>query len=343
MLCGVAAAARSPFGRVVLVAGPESLLADRAVEALVAAALTETPDAEVSDVEAGRLDYARLAELTGGSLFATRQVAVLRDLAQLPDDLHAAVLALATDPVSDAAVVLVHGGGNKGKGLLDKLKKLAKPGRGQQATVEVIDCPTTKPWELPKFVATETRRLGGRVDQEAAQFLVDVVGHDLRSLAGAVDQLLTDGDNPDGGGQITTALIKRYFAGRSEVTSFAVSDAALAGRTHVAMEQLRWALSTGTAPVLVTSALASGLRGLGRLVDAGSGLRDPDLAREIGVPPWKLKSMRAQARGWDQRGLATAIGLVAQADAEVKGAAADPAYALERVVLGVTRCRLSSR
>lgn len=338
------AAARTPFGRLVLVAGPESLLADRAVDGLVAAALTESPEAEVADVDAGRLDYARLSELTGGSLFATRQVAVIRDLAQLPDDLHETVLALATDPVPDAAVVLVHGGGNKGKGLLDKLKKAAKAGKGRQATVEVIDCPTTKPWELPKFVIAEARQAGGRIDQEAAQFLIDVVGHDLRTLAGAVEQLLADGgEDSDGGGRITTALIKRYFAGRSEVTSFAVSDAALAGRTHVAMEQLRWALSTGVAPVLVTSALASGLRGLGRLKDAGAGLRDPDLAREIGVPPWKLKSMRAQARGWDQRGLATAIGLVAQADADVKGAAVDAAYALERAVLGVTRCRTAAR
>ena len=83
-----------------------------------------------------------------------------------------------------------------------------------------------------------------------------------------------------------------------------VADAALAGRTGVAMEQLRWAMATGVAPVLITSALASGIRGLGKLITAGSGLREADLAREVGVPPWKLKSMRAQARGWDQGGLA---------------------------------------
>ena len=122
------------------------------------------------------------------------------------------------------------------------------------------------------------------------------------------------------------------------MTSFAVADAALAGRTGVAMEQLRWALSTGVAPVLVTSALASGLRGLGKLITAASGLRDADLAREVGVPPWKLKSMRAQARGWDERGVATALA-VATADAEVKGAADDAGFALERAVLTVATAR----
>jgi DNA polymerase III subunit delta len=93
------------------------------------------------------------------------------------------------------------------------------------------------------------------------------------------------------------------------------------------------------APVLVTSALASGLRGLGKLVTASGGLREADLAREVGVPPWKLKSMRSQARGWDQGGLATALKAVAVADAEVKGAADDAAFALERVVLTVARAR----
>ena len=43
------------------------------------------------------------------------------------------------------------------------------------------------------------------------------------------------------------------------------------------------------------------------------------------MPPWKLKSMRSQARGWDQAGLATALKVVAVADADVKGAADDAA------------------
>jgi DNA polymerase-3 subunit delta len=107
------------------------------------------------------------------------------------------------------------------------------------------------------------------------------------------------------------------------------------------MEQLRWALATGVAPVLITSALASGIRGLGKLVAAAGGQREADLAREVGVPPWKLKSMRSQARGWDQGSLATALKVIAAADADVKGAADDAAYALERAVLSVSRLRRS--
>jgi DNA polymerase-3 subunit delta len=209
----------------------------------------------------------------------------------------------------------------KGKAVLDRIRK---------AGATVIDCPAVKVWELPQFVTAEVRRAKGSIEPAAAELLVDAVGQDLRTLASAVSQLLADGE-----GSVTVALVRQYFGGRADVTSFAVADAALSGRTGVAMEQLRWALSTGVAPVLVTSALASGLRGLGRMVSAPSGLREPDLAREVGVPPWKIKQMRAQARGWDQEGLARALQAVAVADAEIKGASGDPEFALERAVLAI--------
>jgi DNA polymerase-3 subunit delta len=320
------AAPTSVFGRLVLVSGPEALFADRAVEALCHQLRSEAPDVEVSEIEAARLDSGKLAEITGPSLFSSRRAAVITGLEDLAPELDVDLVNLAAEQLPDLAVITVHRGGPKGKGLLEKLKS---------AGVEVIECAAVKPWELPQFVSAEAKRADSSIDAVAASALVDAVGHDLRALAAAVAQLLSDGE----GGPITVDQVRRYFGGRSEVTSFAVADAALAGRTGVAMEQLRWALATGVAPVLITSALASGVRGLGKLITAGSGQREADLAREVGVPPWKLKSMRSQARGWDQAGLATALKVVAVADADVKGAADDAAYALERAVLGVSRLR----
>ncbi|MET0694864.1 MAG: DNA polymerase III subunit delta [Propionibacteriaceae bacterium] len=321
-------AAKSPFGRVILVSGPESLLAERAVASILERLRNEAPEVEISSIEGSRLDGQKLAEITSPSLFSTLRAAVVTELSSLPAELVDDVALLASKPVEDLALVLVHPGGVKGKALLDKVKK---------SGAEVIDCPATKAWELPQFVNAEVRRGGASIDTPAAQFLVEAVGHDLRALAAAVTQLIADNEDRS----ISTELVRRYFGGRSEVTSFAVADAALAGRTGVAMEQLRWALSTGVAPVLVTSALASGLRGLGKLITASPGLGDNELAREVGVPPWKLKSMRPQARGWDQSGVARALKAVATADAEVKGAANDAAFALERAVLTVAHSRSS--
>lgn len=333
MLSGMAASPRRaggqaiPFGRAVIIQGSEPLLVDRAVEERLAAAHASQPAVQVTHVEAASLDSARFAEITGASLFASHAVAVLRDVGGLDPELADPLVALASDCPPDVALVLVHPGGQKGKGLLDRLKK---------AGVEVVDAGSVRPWELAQFVAAEAKRAGGRIDPQAAQSLVDAIGHDLRSLSSAVTQLLGDSDD----GLLTIGLLRQYFGGRAEVTSFAVADDALSGDTTAAIEKLRWALSTGVAPVLVTSALAAGLRNLSKYLDVRSGgMRDGDMARDIGVPPWKMRDLARQARGWSPAGLACGIRAVAAADGHIKGAASDAGFALERLLLALQDAR----
>lgn len=315
------------FGRVVLVIGPESLLAERAVSRLVAAAHGERPEASVARVEASALDAGALAEVTGGSLFAEDSIVVVNELSELPQDLFDDVEALVRHPVAELALLLVHPGGVKGKNLLDRLKK---------AKVETIDCPTLKPWELPQFAVNEARQAGGRLDQQTATVLVEALGADVRAVAAAVRQLLADTDEAT----ITEAAVRRYFAGRADVTSFAVADHVMAGQRDQALGALRWALETGVAPVLVTSAMAAAIRNLGRFVEARDPrLRDADVARTVGVPPWKVKDLARQARDWTPRGLAESLQVVATADAAVKGAATDAGFALEQMVIQVSARR----
>jgi DNA polymerase-3 subunit delta len=327
MLATVMAARKNSapkLGDVLLVTGTEAFLADRAVRSAIAAVSTGAAEVEVTELMAAELDVGAFAELTGPSLFAAERTLVLRGLENLPAELVPQLVEYAGSPSDDVLVVLVHSGGQKGKAVLDKLRK---------ASVTEVVATAPKTWELPQFVAGEIRLLGGSIEERGAAALVDAVGHDLRALAAACSQLVSDAD----GAPISPDLIGRYFGGRAEVTSFAVADAAIAGRTEPALEQLRWALDCGVAAVLVTSAMASGLRGLAKYASAPSGLREADLAREVGVPPWKLKSLRQQARGWTSGGLATAIKAVAQADADVKGASGDAGYALERMVITVSR------
>lgn len=315
------------FGRVVLVSGPETLLAERAVERLVRQAMVERPAASVTKVEAGDLDAGVLAEVTGASLFADASVVVINALSDLDQALFDHVVAFAQTPSDDLALVLVHPGGVKGKGLLDKLKK---------AGVATIDCPTIKAWELPGFAVNEARLLGGRLEKPVADRLVEALGADVRAVSGAVRQLLADADDR----VITEAAVRRYFAGRADVTSFTVADHVMAGRRDEALGALRWALETGVATVLVTSALANALRSQGKYSDLASArMRDGDLARELGVPPFKVKEIVARSREWTPRGLASALQLVAKADAAVKGQSADAAFALEGLVIGVTGLR----
>ncbi len=317
------------LGRVILVTGKEEFLGARTVDDVKAAVREHDAEAEFSDASAADLTLATLGEMAAPSLFSAVRCVVVRNLENLPEESVEGLLGYAAAPVEDVALVLVHGGGQKGSGVLTKLRKLGPV--TEQKSEEL------KPSDFPAFVANEVRRHGATIEREAADVLIEAIGRDLRSLAGAAHQLTNDFP----GERISEAQVRRYFGGRAEAKSFAVADAAFAGRDRAALEELRWALDAGTAAVLITSAFAGSARGLARLVSAPRGMRDADLAREVGVPPWKLRSLRDQARGWTEAGLARAIRAVAQADADIKGAASDASYALERLVLTVTALRRS--
>ncbi len=317
------------LGRVTLVTGPEEFLNERTVSAALRAVRNADGESEVSETTADQLSMAALADLAAPSLFSTIRCVVVRGLESLPEDTYDGLLDYAAAPAEDVGLVLLHSGGQKGSGLLTKLRKLT-------STVTEVKSVALKPAEYTRFVSGEVRTHGGRIAEDAAELLVQSIGHDLRALAGASHQLAND----FAGQPLTAEVVKKYFGGRAEVKGFAVADAAIYGRSAHALEELRWALDSGTAAVLVTSAFASGLRGLAKFKAASRGLRDADLAREVGVPPWKLRTLREQARGWDDAGLTKAITVVAQTDADVKGAASDAGYALERMVLTVAESRV---
>jgi DNA polymerase-3 subunit delta len=173
---------------------------------------------------------------------------------------------------------------------------------------------------------SEAKRLGARLDKPAAEILVAALGNDLRSLAAGVDQLVNDFP----GQRLDEGKVRRYFGGRAEVKNYEIADAILLGQREKALQELRWAIEAGTSEVYILSAVAGQVRSLANHVGGN---------RDRGMPAWKTKTLNAQARGWTAEGLGAAIRAVAQADADLKGAASDPAYTLERLVLTIAALR----
>jgi len=312
---------------VTVVVGDEELLVERAITASVAAARAAGGD--VRELAATELEPGQLAELTSPSLFGDEPLLVLRDVEQAGKDVVDELIGICRE-LADAAeprLVLVHRGGARGKALLD-----AAVGVGGRR----IDCAKiTRPGERIDFVRGEVRAIGATITEDGARALVDAVGNDLRDLAAACAQLSADTQ-----GRIDAAVVARYYRGRAEATGFAVADKTVEGRHGEALEQLRWALAVGTAPVLIASALAQGVRALAKVGTATSrGLRGADLAREVGLPPWKIDRVKGQLRGWSADGVAAAVQAAADADAAVKGGGTDPAYALEKAILSIVAAR----
>ncbi|WP_433497291.1 DNA polymerase III subunit delta [Sphaerimonospora sp. CA-214678] len=305
---------------VTLVVGDEEFLSDRAVASVVTAVRAADPEAEVHDLVGGKVEQGELTTLMSPSLFGDRSVVVIRAAQDLQKDVIAEIVKYAAHPADDAVLVLAHPGGVKGKALVEGVKK---------AGAEVITvAKPTKAGERLDFIRAEVRRAGRTISPPAAQALLDAVGSDLRELAAACDQLAFD--TP--GKSIDEAAVARYYRGRAEVSGFTIADLAIEGRLGEALEQLRWALATGVAPVLIVSALAGGLRSLAKVRDAPRNLRGGQLASHVGMPPWKIDRVRRQLGGWGPEGISSAMQAVASADEQVKGGGADPAYALERAV-----------
>jgi DNA polymerase III subunit delta len=309
---------------VTLVVGDEELLVERAIREIAAAAKAADPETEVAELSPGTMEPGRLVELTSPSLFGGGKVLVVRAAQDLGKDLAAELTAYAKNPADDVTLVVVHVGGVKGKALLDALTKQG---------ARKISCPKiTKPGDRMAFVRAEVRAAGGSIGEDASRALLDAVGTDLRELAAVAGQLVADTPS----GKIDGAAVARYHRGRAEVSGFNVADSAVEGRLGEALERLRWALATGVAPVLITSALAQGVRSLAKV---GGASRGPAGVKNLGMPPWKIDRVRAQLRGWTPDGVAVALSAVAECDAQVKGGAADAAYALEKAVGQIVQAR----
>jgi DNA polymerase-3 subunit delta len=307
---------------VTVVVGEEEFLVDRSVRELVTAA----SGGDVHDRDGAALGPGELESLMSPSLFGGGCVLVVRSAQNVSKDVAAELTRYAANPAPDAVLVLTHPGGAKGKDLLAAVKA---------AGARVIECPkVTRFAERLDFIRAEFRRAGTRADDGAARALLDAVGSDLRELASACDQLAADTE-----GSVDEALVARYYRGRAEATGFTVADRAVEGHLVQSLEQLRWALSTGVSPVLICSALAQGVRLLGRVGSAPRGASSMTLAAEVGAPPWKIDRVRQQLRGWQPQGIARAQRAVAEADAQVKGEASSAGYALERAVRRIVASR----
>jgi DNA polymerase-3 subunit delta len=260
------------------------------------------------------------------SLFGGERAVIIRGIQDAGKELAADLERYAASPEPDVVLVLTHAGGAKGKALLTALTS-----RG----VRVVRCPKiSRADERMDFVRDEFRRLGRRVDQAALRTLIDAVGTDLSELAAACAQLSADID-----GTIDEQAVARYYRGRAEASGFTVADRTVEGRLGDALEQLRWALATGVPPVLITSALAQGVRSLGKVGAMPRGKSAAALAGQLGLPPWKIDRVRRQLRGWTPAGVAAALQAVAEADAQVKGEGTSAGYALERAIRRIVECR----
>ncbi|SFT71436.1 DNA polymerase III, delta subunit [Arthrobacter sp. ov118] len=275
------------------------------------------PDVEVTRLNAGSYAAGSLAMNVSPSLFGEQKLIEVDGLEAMNDAFLADALRYLAEPEPDAVLVLRHGGGVRGKKLLDAIKAGGWP---------VVDCqPLKKDAEKIAFVTAEFKAAGRRIEPQAVHALVNAVGAQLAELAAACSQLIADATTA-----VDSAMVDKYYGGRVEATAFKVADAAMAGNGPLALSTLRHALATGADPVPIVAALASKLRSLAKV--AGAQGSSSQIAKQLGMQPWLVEQAQREVRRWTPEGLVRSIRVTAEADAQVKGLSRDPVYAVEHAV-----------
>ena len=305
-----------------LIQGAESVLADRAISEI----LSKSEGAVVTQLDSNEIELGTITDSLAPSLFGDARIVVIREIQELTQEEAEEVSSYLENSDEGVHLVLWHKGGVKGKALLDKIKK-ASP---EIISVEAIK----KDGDKADFVKSEFARHGRKVSSAAIQALVDSLGSDMRELAGTCSQLAAD---VEASKTVDEKDVEKFQQGRIETTGYDVADAVLEGKVESALISLRQALATGVDPILIVSALASSIRTMAKVSSLPRNSNSYQAAASLGLPPWQIDKARRQLSGWTPASLSAAVIALADCDSDIKGASADPIYALERTVLAISR------
>jgi DNA polymerase-3 subunit delta len=297
-----------------VVTGPEVVLLDREVEAIVSGWERVQPDLDVITVDCSRkantddptaagnaeLVYQALAP----SLFGEAPIVVVRSLEDA-DDATQQVLKDAVAQADGSPIVIAHSGSAKGRGVLNAAKKSG----GQ-----IIKCQRPSERDVRNLMRLEARQAGGSVSPQAEQWLVDSIGIDsLALLLAAVRQSVSDCD----GDRVEEDHVHAIFPMQAKVSAFKVVDHLWAGRVEEATRLLRGMEHREKgAGVAILAAVAYGLRMMALFGRPGS---HPPTG--VKAAPWQIERARDNAKRWGASGvrIATVAARLPDLDADMKG------------------------
>lgn len=299
---------------VVLAIGKETILVQRVIEGVLHSARKADPAAVRQYIVAGDETAAgELANALSPSLFGELTVIVVQGIDSATEDVGAILLTTIAEVPEHVRLVMTHPGGVKGKKLLDTIRK---------AKVLEAACGDLKAKDLEIAIIAEFRRHNRKATSGAVTALQASIGLGLGELLAAVSQLCADTEV----NVIDEVEVSQYYAGVVGVMGWHLSDAMWNAQPVELLEKFRWAMANdSSAAVPAVSAISSGLRTLIKYASAPESMSEYDLASLVGVPPWKLRLLRAQKAKWHPDQLAAAARLLALADRSSKGTVYDVA------------------
>jgi DNA polymerase-3 subunit delta len=281
------------------------ILIERAVATIRDAAVPPAMRGFNYDVIEGKPNGSRIVALAQTlPMMAQRRMLLIRDLSLMPADEAEPVLAYLAKPNPSTVIVAI-------ASKLDKRLKLFAT-LSKKGFVHVLEAPR----QLAPWVRAEAQAKGVKIDGNAISRLVETVGSDLSRLAVAVEQLgLYAGERG-----VTSDDVDELIADTRERSVFELTDAIGAADRARALTAVASLCDQRESAVGVVVMLARHIRQLA-LLHAMRSQNVPrnEWAGRIGVPPFVVDKLVAQARSYTPRALATATQRLATADRALKG------------------------
>lgn len=289
--------------RVTLISGKDEFLRARELRRILAGLDPDIVRANVDAADEGQV--AVLRDAVAPTLFGGGTVVVVDDVQEADDAMAAAIGDALAEGAEDVWLVFLHAGGVKGKRVVDTVKA---------AGADVIAIPDLKP---PAFVDAEFRSHRREATPEAKTAILEAIGDHLGLLAAAVSQLCSDLEADP----IDAEHVREYYGGLADVPAYLIADAVWDRRPAEAIGLLRRLMvaERSSSGPWVVSSLSAGLRSTVRVGSMPPGASRDAVAREAGVPEWKVDALRRRWSRWDQRRLAAAVVELGDADAAAKG------------------------
>ncbi len=285
----------------------------------------------LEDFAGEEVDLAAVAEACATPPFlAGRRVVVVRDVGRWNTEEVAPLLAYLEDPLDTTALVLVAGGGQTPPKLAAAVKA-----RGRVVST-AVDSRKAGDWVLERIHAS-----GLGLDNAAAGALRDHLGEDVGRLVPILEVL---GAAYGKGGRLSLEDIEPYMGQAGTVTPWAFTDSIDAGDVEAALRHLHRLLEGGARhPLVVLAILHRHVTSLMR-VDSPSIRTEVEAAAAMGIAKGRstfpAKKALRSARQWGSASIAEAVGLVADAEVDLKGDSAWPPEAVLEVLVA-RLCRLS--
>ncbi len=303
----VAEIARGRVAGVYILSG-ERLLVDRIVHALRDLVPPAQRAFNYDVFDADRLDGGAVVQAARTMpMMGKRRVVVVRGAHGLAAGELEKMVAYVAAPAPETVLVLV---GEK----FDTRLKFFAQARKAGAVVEKLEAPYES--RLPGWVEDEARRQGVKLGSGVSGRLAQVIGRDLGRLAAAVEQLsLYAGP----GKAVAVDDVDDVIADSRERNVFELCDATYAGQRVRALVAARKMLAARESAIGMVAMLARHARQLARIKALGARPSEGDIASALGVSPFFARPLGEQARRYAEAGLGRVLGLLAQADRDLKG------------------------